>query len=311
MDAGVKIALLLKLFLGVGLVVGDCDSPMGMENNQIPNSALSAASVYANSPSYAASQGRLNKPTSYIAAANNKGQWVEVDFGHGKVAKVTKIGTQGRYHVSQWVTEYMVSYSIDGGYFQFQLLKHYNEPRKYVANKDYTHEVINTLEEPIIARIIRIHPVAWYSHISMRFELYGCYSGFSTPKPPTCMAGLGMENDKIPDSAITASSVYGSYRADQGRLYNQGGSRGSGSWLAGTNNYNQWFQVALGDWTKVTRVCTQGRLNGGNWVTKYKLAYGYDGVFYKEYKEEGEDAKVRVYCIELTVSERKLPHKRE
>lgn len=84
---------------------------------------------YANSPSYAASQGRLNKPTSYIAAANNKGQWVEVDFGHGKVAKVTKIGTQGRYHVSQWVTEYMVSYSIDGGYFQFQLLKHYNEPR--------------------------------------------------------------------------------------------------------------------------------------------------------------------------------------
>jgi len=125
------------------------------------------------------------------------------------------------------------------------------------------------------------------------------------------MAGLGMENDKIPDSAITASSVYGSYRADQGRLYNQGGSRGSGSWLAGTNNYNQWFQVALGDWTKVTRVCTQGRLNGGNWVTKYKLAYGYDGVFYKEYKEEGEDAKVRVYCIELTVSERKLPHKRE
>ena len=49
--------------------------------------------------------------------------------------------------------------------------------QKYVANKDYAHEVINTLEEPIIARFIRIHPVAWYSHISMRFEFYGCYSG--------------------------------------------------------------------------------------------------------------------------------------
>jgi len=111
-----------------------------------------------------------------------------------------------------------------------------------------------------------------------------------------------MEDDKIPDSAITASSEYGSYRADQGRLHNQGGSRGSGSWLAGTNNNNQWFQVGLGDWTKVTRVCTQGRLNGGNWVTKYKLAYSYDGVFYKEYKEEGDDAKVRVYYIQLKVS---------
>ena len=49
--------------------------------------------------------------------------------------------------------------------------------QEYVANKDYTNEVINTLEEPIIARFIRIHPVAWQSHISMRFELYGCYSG--------------------------------------------------------------------------------------------------------------------------------------
>ena len=49
--------------------------------------------------------------------------------------------------------------------------------QKYVANKDFAHEVINTLEEPIIARFIRIHPVTWYSHISMRFEFYGCYSG--------------------------------------------------------------------------------------------------------------------------------------
>lgn len=93
---------------------------------------------YSNSPTYAASQGRLNKPTSYIAGANNKGQWVQVDFGPGKVAKVTKIGTQGRYHVSQWVTEYMVSYSIDGGYFQFQVHKHYNVSRvrtKLCVNK--------------------------------------------------------------------------------------------------------------------------------------------------------------------------------
>jgi len=49
--------------------------------------------------------------------------------------------------------------------------------QKYVANKDQMHEVINTLEDPIIARVIRIHPVSWRSHISMRFELYGCYSG--------------------------------------------------------------------------------------------------------------------------------------
>ena len=132
------------------------------------------------------------------------------------------------------------------------------------------------------------------------------FSGFSTPKPPACMAGLGMENDQIPDSAITATSAHGSYRPDQGRLYNQGGS-----WLADTNNFGQWFQVELGDWTKVTRVCTQGRPNGGQWVTEYKLAYSYDGVFYKEYKEEGEKVKVRVYCMELKRPEKKIRHRSE
>ena len=37
--------------------------------------------------------------------------------------------------------------------------------------------VVNTLDEPIIARYIRIHPVTWYGYISMRIELYGCFSG--------------------------------------------------------------------------------------------------------------------------------------
>ena len=47
-----------------------------------------------------------------------------MDFG--KVAKVTKIGTQGRHNAGQWVTKYIVSYSMDGGYFQFQFLFSYD-----------------------------------------------------------------------------------------------------------------------------------------------------------------------------------------
>ena len=102
------------------------------------------------------------------------------------------------------------------------------------------------------------------------------------------MAGLGMENYDIPDSAITASSMANNeYRPGQGRLYQQAVSGGHGSWLAATSNNQQWFQVYFGNWTMVKRVCTQGRLNAANWVTKYKLAYSYDGVFYKDYEEDG------------------------
>lgn len=49
--------------------------------------------------------------------------------------------------------------------------------QEYIANTNYQSVVVNTLDEPIIARYIRIHPVAWYGHISMRIELYGCFSG--------------------------------------------------------------------------------------------------------------------------------------
>ena len=101
------------------------------------------------------------------------------------------------------------------------------------------------------------------------------------------MAGLGLENGNIPDSAIMASSMHSNtYRPNLGRLHKYYG------WLAGTSNNQQWFQVDFGSWTKVARVSTQGRQNGANWLTKYKLAYSYDGVFFKDYKEDHGNAKV-------------------
>ena len=134
---------------------------------------------------------------------------------------------------------------------------------------------------------------------------YCVLAGFSAPKPQSCMAGLGLENGNIPDSAIIASSFYNSYyRPDQGRLQAQYESGGYGSWLAATSNNQQWFQVDFGNWTKVTRVAIQGRLNAAQWVTKFKLAYGYDGVFFKDYKEDGDTAKVKDTPLGYTMQKR-------
>jgi len=69
------------------------------------------------------SKGRVNHHTTYIANESNKEQWIQVDFG--KVAKVTKIGTQGCYNQhhcnEEWVSKYTVSYSFNGEYFENQL----------------------------------------------------------------------------------------------------------------------------------------------------------------------------------------------
>ncbi|KAL9955685.1 hypothetical protein ACROYT_G037040 [Oculina patagonica] len=138
--------------------------------------------------------------------------------------------------------------------------------------------------------------------MALRMELYGCNSGFPTPKPPVCEAGLGLESYSIDDKFLTASSSYfwsptTPVNAGRGRLHLFADSVNddNGGWIADPNErYGSWFQVEFKSWTKVTRISTQGRQSHLNWdwVTKYHVTYSYDGIFFKDYKENGKDPKV-------------------
>ena len=70
-----------------------------------------------------ATNARLNhrpgngKTSAWSTLDQKQGQWIQVDLGD--IAKVTKIATQGWAELNEWVTEYKVSYSYDGGYFEF------------------------------------------------------------------------------------------------------------------------------------------------------------------------------------------------
>jgi len=99
-----------------------------------------------------------------------------------------------------------------------------------------------------------------------------------------CLEALGMQNKKIPDSAITASSE--SYSASYGRLHFL--RRSGGGWVAGWNDQNPFFQVNFDDWRKVTRVTIQGRQDQDQWVKRFSLSYGYDAVFFQTYTEKGK-----------------------
>ena len=83
-----------------------------------------------------------------------------------------------------------------------------------------------------------------------------------------------MQNLQIPDSSITASSSSNaiSFAPYIGRLnFLSAGSGKYGSWAAGANDENQWFQVDLGSWTKISAVATQGRQDANQWVKTYTL----------------------------------------
>ena len=112
------------------------------------------------------------------------------------------------------------------------------------------------------------------------------------------MDALGMQSGNIPDSAVTASSSANavSYAPSVGRLhFLSAGSGKYGSWAAGTNNINQWFQVDFGSWTKVSAVATQGRQDSDQWVKSYSLSYSYDGVFFTTVNDNNAQKKVWAY----------------
>ena len=111
-----------------------------------------------------------------------------------------------------------------------------------------------------------------------------------------CISPLGMESGAISNAQITASSQHdGNTQARQGRLNYV--PRG---WTAGHDgdHLKQWLQVDLGSYTTVTRVATQGHSRSygpiRGWVTRYRLQYSDEGIFFNFYKEP-RDTSFKVY----------------
>lgn len=103
-----------------------------------------------------------------------------------------------------------------------------------------------------------------------------------------------MKNNKIPNSAITASSNYrgGAHEPWLARLNNVRDGH-MGSWSADLNKAGEWLQIDLGVERLVTKLATQGRPSWSppQWVTSYKILFSSDSVKWEEYKEN-EVAKV-------------------
>tara|TARA_Y100000361_G_scaffold45578_2_gene39463 strand:+ start:6937 stop:11094 length:4158 start_codon:yes stop_codon:yes gene_type:complete len=109
---------------------------------------------------------RLDSGASWSALTNDLNQWMVMYLGIPR--SIARIVTQGRADAGQWVTKYKVQYkekeedpwtdvrNIQGSYI-------------FEGNRNYGPEkVSNELEVPIFASYIKIIPVAWHSHISMR-----------------------------------------------------------------------------------------------------------------------------------------------
>ncbi|XP_078347947.1 lactadherin-like [Oculina patagonica] len=263
----------------------ECQSDLGMKNGKIPDSAITASSSY--SQRYGPERARLGTmqggsyTEAWVSRYLDEGQWIQVDLEN--ITKITLVATQGKPKGKQWVKSYSITYSVEGGPFL-----PYNDNQVLSGNEDSNTIIGHILNPPIIARYIRIHPKDFRYNMALRFELYGCTEGFPIPEVPACQIPLGMQNGKLPNSALSASSQYNAHlKPKNARLHFHREGRRHGAWVAKMQDDNQWLQVDFGVATQITVIATQGRQDADQWVTKYTLRYSTDGSFFEQYQPDG------------------------
>ena len=91
-----------------------------------------------------------------------------------------------------------------------------------------------------------------------------------------------MEDSRIQDNQITASTFYNAASAPSNARLNQ--NLGEGGWSMAAPG-NQWIQANLLISKTVTGVITQGKQQRDQWVTKFKVQYSDDGVSFTYVKD--------------------------
>ena len=68
---------------------------------------------------------------------------------------------------------HQVQYSLDGSTWQ-TVANENGTDVVFVGNRDMNSQALNPLPAPITARYIRLRPVTWNVHISLRWDVRGC-----------------------------------------------------------------------------------------------------------------------------------------
>jgi hypothetical protein len=115
--------------------------------------------------------GMLNSPRAWIPSGAEtgfeKGQWMQIDLS--TVQDISGLVTQGRGDGGWWVKGYAVRVSDDG-----ESWKEVACGRIFDANSDMNTKVINMFQDPVKGRYVRIYPMTYYGHPSMRAGILVC-----------------------------------------------------------------------------------------------------------------------------------------
>jgi hypothetical protein len=251
-------------------------APLGVSNGYISSSQISSSSNFnADHDTRGVRLLRSVHPVSSWSAGHiNVNQWVQVDFQES--TRVTGVATQGRNAYNEWVTTYKILYSSDG--VSWSTYKENGQDKIFIGNSDQNGVVKNDFSSPFQAQYVRLNPLSWFGHISLRLEFYG--------NQDVCKSGLGMVSGSLDSNRLSASSSVNDDHDERGsRLLTH--SKGAHSLSTQVLDTHQYLQIDAGLVTTITAVATQGRNGVPQWITTYLLYYSIDGHIWFPYKEHG------------------------
>lgn len=268
------VVVFTLLLLVAGIEGCEHNGPLGMITGSIQDWQITASSTYPSEWDKGCREkyARIYEKNGngWCAKHKSASEWLQVDLG--VPAKVTGVMTQGRGDGIEWVTKFMVSYSMDAFHWTY-VTDQYGNQRVFDGNTDSYAVKHSYLDQPIMARFIKFHTVSWNRHPSMRVEILGCQA---------CKDFIGMP----PYGKITASSVWhfkkgSSCQAEDGHILS------NKAWCPKVNDVNQWIQFDVGPPTKITGVVTKGRSDTRrkHWTTSYKMSYSNDSINWFYYRD--------------------------
>ncbi|XP_071483328.1 uncharacterized protein [Diadema antillarum] len=253
--------------------------PLGLSDRSVADAQLTASSCW--NSFQCANAGRLfmiNHAWSPRTMDNQ--QWIQIDLRQS--FRLEAIMTQGRDSAESWVTSFSISYSIDG-YSWTRNRDDDGLPQVYRGNEDRESLAINQFHPSFVSRFVRVEPLTWHRHISLRFELFGA------GPIPVIPNALGVEDFRIPDTNLHASSCRSErHCAERARLNLRSSEAAQqlgkspanpqegeypGAWLPEFNDHNQWIGVDLRHKHRVAGIITQGREDADQWVTSFTVSY--------------------------------------
>ncbi|XP_067370199.1 contactin-associated protein-like 4 [Channa argus] len=166
------IALLGSLLLGSCGTGGEevCDSPL--VSGLPPSSFRSSSQLSSSHGPVFAKVNRREGAGGWSPLVSDRYQWLEVDLG--RRTQITAVATQGRYGSSDWLTAYLLMFSDTGHNWR----QHRQEDSlgAFPGNSNADSVVQYKLEQPVIARYLRLIPLDWNptGRIGLRLEIYGC-----------------------------------------------------------------------------------------------------------------------------------------